>query len=301
MNSPDANHNKLRISAVLIKSCSLMLKNIASLLILSVVLFLVLDFMHDSIEDRFSALIRHDYVSTYIEHFKQSDLYGSLAIIERRYTEAGGDPLFSPLSPVAFIFFGFLLPVAVIRLLFAGDLPKGSFIERVLHKYRLITSQGYIISSFRCICAVAAQIVLFIYLPGLLGIFIFALAVMLESIWIMGLLLLFVAGYIYLLFRFTAVFQLAYVSISMENLGVWESWQRGYAMSSPCWIRISTLFAVILPLILLLFTGILILLLPGEEPGGLGMLVSSHAINFLYVVFGAIFSAVCYQELRKAG
>ena len=160
MNSHGANDNKFRISEILIKSCSLMIKNITSLLILSVVLFLVLDFMYDSIEERFSELIQHEYVDAYIEDFKQLDLFGPLAVMDRRYTESGGDPLFTSLSPVAFIFFSFLLPVAIIRLLFASDPPKGSFIERVLYKYRLITSPGYIISSFRYTCAVMAQILL---------------------------------------------------------------------------------------------------------------------------------------------
>ena len=301
MNPHDADANTFRISEVLKKSCSLAIKNMTSLLFLSVVLFVVLDVTYDTIEEKVSELMQHEYVSACAEDFKQSDLYASLAIIERRYTDTGGIPLFTSLSPVAFIFFSFLLPVALIRLLFASDPPQGSFIERVLHNYRHITSAGYIISSCRYICAFVAQVVLFIYLPLVLGVFIFALAVMLEAFWILGLLLLLGAGYLYLLFRFTAVFQLAYVSISTENLGVWQSWRRGYALSAPSWGRISTLFAIILPLLLLLFTVILVLLLPGEISDGLGTLVSSHVINFLYVALSAILSAVCYRELKKTG
>lgn len=301
MKSHDVNDNTFRISEIFKKSCSLTIKNMTSLLILSVVLFLVLDFTYDSIEERFSELIQHEHVDAYIEDFKQLDFVQAIGDYNSYYTESGGDPLLTPLSPVAFIFFSFLLPVAIIRLLFASNPPKGSFIERVVQKYRLITSPGYIISSFRYVCAFIAQVVLFIYLPFLLVMFMTFLAVMLEWNWIWALFVLLFPAYIYLLFRFTAVFQLAYVSISIENSGVWESWQRGYAMSSPSWIRISALFAIILPLILLLFTGILLLLLPGEEPGGSGLLVSSHVINFLYVVLSAIFSAVCYRELKKAG
>ena len=302
MKSHAANDNKLRISEVLIKSCSLMVKNIKSLLILSVVLFLVLDFMYDSIEERFSVLIQHEYVDTYIEEFKQLDFVQAfIKGYNSSLTDSEGNSLSPSLSPVAVIFFSFLLPVAIIRLLFASDPPEGSFIERVLYKYRLITSSGYIISSFRYVCAVIAQMVLFIYLPVLLGIFMFIWSVNLEAIWMLGLFLLFIPGYIYFLFRFTAVFQLAYVSISIENLGVWESWKRGYSMSSPSWIRVSTLFAIILPLILLIFASILLLLLPAEEPDGLGTLVLPHVIQFIFVVFSAIFSAVCYQELKKTG
>ncbi len=304
-----ANDNKLRISEVLIKSCSLMIKNIKSLLILSVVLFLVLYYMYEPIGEKFSALIQHEYVGTYIVDFKKLDFIQDFIqdVIQATddynssYTELGGEPLFTPLSPVAVIFFSFLLPVAIIRLLFATDPPKGSFIERALYKLRLIKSPGYIISSFRYICAVIAQMVLFIYLPVLLGIFMFIWSVNLGAIWMLGLFLLFVSGYIYFLFRFTAVFQLAYVSISIENMGVWESWKRGYSMSSPSWIRVSTLFAIILPLILLIFASILLLLLPAEEPDGLGTLVLPHVIQFIFVVFSAIFSAVCYQELKKTG
>lgn len=299
MKSDPSNDNKFRISEVLIKSCSLMIKNIKSLLILSVVLFVVLDFTYGSIEERFLAIIQHEYVETYIEDFKQLDFVQ--AFIEgynSSLTDSEGNSLSPSLSPVAFIFFSFLLPVAIIRLLFASDAPKGSFIEQAFYKYRLIASSGYIISSFRYICAVIAQVVLFIYLPVLLGTFIFVWYVIQGSIWILGLFLPFVTGYLYFLFRFTAVFQLAYVSISIENLGVWESWKRGYSMSSPHWIRISTLFAIILPLI---FTGILLLLSPGEETEGPGTLVFPHVIQFIFVVFSAIFSAVCYLELKEAG
>ncbi|MDE0156945.1 MAG: hypothetical protein OXS28_15275 [Gammaproteobacteria bacterium] len=297
MKSHDA--NTFRISEVLMKSCSLAIKNMTGLLILSVVLFLVLDFTYDSIEDTLSELIRYGYVDACIQGLNQLDLCWLSSVVYRRYTEAGGVPLFRYLSPAAFIFFSFLLPVAIIRLLFAGDTPTGSFIERVVHNYGLIASEGFIVSSFRYICAFVAQVVLFIYLPVVLGVFIFALAVMLESFWILGLLLLLGAGYIYVLFRFTAVFQLAYVFISTENLGIWQSWRRGYALSAPSWGRISTLFAIILPLLLLLFAGILVMLLPGEAPDGLGTLVSSHVINFLYVVLSAILSAVCYRELKR--
>ena len=297
MKSHEADGNTFRISEVLKKSCSLTIKNMTSLLILSVVLFVALDFTYDTIEEKVSALMQHEYVSARMDDFKQRDFAQAIGDYNLYYTETEGDPLLTPLSPVAFIFFSFLLPVAIIRLLFAGDPAKGSFIERVVHHYRLITSEGLIASSFRYICAFVAQVVLFIYLPVVLGVFIFALAVMLEAFWILGLLLLLGAGYIYVLFRLTAVVQLAYVSISTENLGVWESWRRGYAFSAPSWVRISTLFAIILPLLLLLFAGILVLLLPGEGLDGLGTLVSSHVINFLYVTLSAILSAVCYREL----
>ena len=141
---------------------------------------------------------------------------------------------------------------------------------------------------------------MFIYLPAVVVMFMIFLALMLEWNWLWALFVLLFPAYIYLLFRFTAVFQLAYVSISIENLGIWQSWRRGYALSAPSWVRISTLFAIILPLplLLLLFAGILVMLLPGEAPDGLETLISSHVINFLYVALSALLSAVCYRELN---
>ena len=300
MKSNDADDNKFRISQVLIKSCSLMVKNFASLLFLSVVLFVVLDFAYDSVKEKVSERIPHDQVNTFIEKLKERDsvqafLKGYDANTSPAESGDGAAPV--TLSPVAFIFFSFLLPVAIIRLLFAGDPPQGSFIERVLHNYRHITSAGYIISSFRYVCAFIAQISIFLTVS--LAMLMIFLAAMLEWNWIWALFVLLFPAYIYLLFRFTAVFQLAYVSISTENLGIWQSWRRGYALSSPSWGRISTLFAIIVPLLLLLFAGILVMLLPGEAPDGLGTLVSSHVINFLYVVLSAILSAVCYRELKR--
>ncbi|MCY4211599.1 MAG: hypothetical protein OXD47_10930 [Gammaproteobacteria bacterium] len=303
MKSHDADDNKFRILRVLIKSCSLMIKNFTSLIILSVVLFMVLDFAYDSVKEAVSKRIPHEHVNTLIEKLKEKDSVQAMLKAHDEYNahlaESGATAPAFP-SPVAFIFFSFLLPVAIIRLLLADGHPKGGLIERGFHNYRHVTSAGYIISSFRYVCAFIAQMFLFIFLTFLLGLLIFAWAMMQESNWFLGLPLLFVAGYIYLLFRFTAVFQLAYVAISIENLGVWESWRRGYALSTPFWIRISALFAIILPLVLLLFAGILISLLPDGEPDSWGTLVSPHIIDFLYVALSAIFSAACYQELQKA-
>ena len=204
-----------------------------------------------------------------------------------------------PPSLFAFIFFSFLLPVAVIRLLFASNPPQGSFIERVLHKYRLITSQGFIISSFRYVCACTGQLFLLIYMPLVFEATILVFFIILESIWILSPLLIFVPVHIYILFRFTAVFQLAYVSISVDNLGVWESLKRGYSMSSSSWIKISTIFIIILPLILLIIIGFLIILSPVLELDDVGTLASNHLVNFIFVTFSAILSAVCYQELKR--
>ena len=252
MKSHDADDNTFRISQVLKKSCSLMIKNFTSLIILSAVLFAVLGLAYDSVKEAVSEHMPHEQVNTLMEKLKERDSVQAFLEGYDAYNtslaESGDGAAPVTLSPVAFIFFSFLLPAAIIRLLFADDPPKGSLIERVADNYRLIASEGFIVSSFRYICAFIAQVVLFIYLPVVLGVFIFALAVMLESFWILGLLLLLGAGYIYVLFRFTAVFQLAYVFISTENLGIWQSWRRGYALSSPSWVRISTLFAIIVPL-----------------------------------------------------
>ena len=163
MKSHDADANTFHILEVLKKSCSLIIKNMTSLLILSVVLFVVLDFTYGTIEEKVSELMQHEYVSAHIDDFKQRDFAQAIGDYNLYFTEPEGDPLLAPPSPVAFIFFSFLLPVAIIRLLLAG---------------------------------------------------------------------------------------------------------------------------------------VLFLLLPGEGPDGLGTLVSSHVINFLYAVLSAIFSAVCYRELN---
>ena len=295
MTSNDPNSSKFHVSKILTNSIYLLITNIGSLIVLSIVLFLFLDFLYDSIKERFLELIQHENIKLYMDSFMQQEYVRAFM---NSYNSTLRQMGTEPPSPVAFIFFSFLLPVAVIRLLFASNPPQGSLIERVLYKYKLITSPGFIISSFRYVCAFIGQLFLLFFVPFVLEVIIFACFRILESIWFLGLLLLFVLGHIYFLFRFTAVFQLAYVSISVDNLGAWESLKRGYSMSSPSWIKISTIFLIVLPLILSIVIGLLIILSPDLEIDYLGVLASNHLVNFIYVTFSAILSAVCYRELK---
>lgn len=70
MKSHDADANTFRISEILRKSCSLTIKNITSLLILSLALFLALDFTYDTVEDTLSELIRYGYAGACTEGLK---------------------------------------------------------------------------------------------------------------------------------------------------------------------------------------------------------------------------------------
>ena len=296
MTSQDNTVIKFRISEALKIACSVLIKNIGSLLVFSVLLFVAFDVLYDSIEVKFLEYMQHPYIKTHIENFMQlefvqgiMDSYKSFSAI----TGTEGPPL------LTIIFFSFLLPVAVIRILFASPPSHDTFTDKAYHYYSIINSKGFIVSSLRYVSLLVGALFIFICIPYVLAMVLLVFYLAVNSNWIWCLFILFVLGYVYFLLRFTAVVQLAYVAIALDNLDVWNSLKRGYLMSSSSWLKISTIFFFFLPLLLTMFTlclGVFSLVL------GLGdsaTVLSSRLIEFIFVTFSAILSAVCYDQLSN--